>query len=108
MHGTHATVNVAPAIHDRPAVTGPRGVKVHNAVAKIIAIAVTVGAVTGLEVIGMNRIVAALVGITAGVAVLALLRLSNLGNRQHDPAAGRAAASGSASKRAAANRSKGR
>jgi hypothetical protein len=77
-------------------------------VAKIIAIAVTVGAVTGLEVIGMNRIVAALIGITAGVAVLALLRLSNLGNRPHDPAADRAGASRSASNKAASKRSKGR
>jgi hypothetical protein len=81
---------------------------VHNMVAKIIAIAVTVGAVTGLEVIGMNRIVAALIGITAGVAVLALLRLSSLGNRQHDPAVDRGPASGSASKKAAAKRSNGR
>ena len=77
-------------------------------VAKIIAIAVTVGAVTGLEVVGMNRIAAAVIGITAGVAVLALLRLSNLGNRQPDPAAGRGAASGSVSKKATAKRSKGR
>jgi hypothetical protein len=77
-------------------------------VAKIIAIAVTVGAVTGLEVIGMNRIAAALIGITAGVAVLALLRFTNLGNRQQDPAADGAAASRSAGQQAAAKRSKGR
>jgi hypothetical protein len=81
---------------------------VHDMVAKIIAIAVTVGAVTGLEVIGMNRILAALIGITAGVAVLALLRLSNLGNRQHDRAADRPAVNRSASKKAAAKRSNGR
>ena len=75
--------------------------------AKIIAIAVTIGAVTGLEVIGMNRIVAVLIGGTAGVAVLALLRLSNLGNRQHEPAVDRAAASESVSKKAAAKRPRG-
>jgi hypothetical protein len=73
-------------------------------VAKFIAIAVTVGAVTGLEVIGMNRIAAVLIGVAAGVAVLALLRLSNLGNRQHDPAGNGA----TVSKKAAAKRSKGR
>ena len=76
--------------------------------AKIIAIAVTIGAVTGLEVIGMNRIAAALIGITAGVAVLALLRITSLGNRQHGPAADQAAASKTASNKAAARRSKGR
>jgi hypothetical protein len=70
-------------------------------VAKFIAIAVTVGAVTGLEVIGMNRIVAALIGIAAGVAVLALLRLTSLGNRQRDPAADRGAAGKSVNKKAA-------
>ena len=75
--------------------------------AKLIAIAVTIGAVTGLEVIGMNRIAAALIGITAGVAVLALLRLSNLGNRQI-PADDRAAAGESASTKASAKRSNGR
>jgi len=74
-------------------------------VAKIIAIAVTIGAVTGLEVIGLNWIVAAIIGITAGVAVLALLRLSNLGNRQHDPAVDRATASKSVTK-AAGSRTK--
>jgi hypothetical protein len=94
-------------IHDRLAVAGPGGVRVHT-VAKIIAIAVTVGVVTGLEMIGVNRIVAALAGITAGVAVLALLRLSNLGNRQHDPAVDRAATSKSVSKKTSAKRSKGR
>ena len=81
--------------------------KVHD-VAKIIAIAVTIGAVTGLEVIGMNRIVAVLIGGTAGVAVLALLRLSNLGNRQHDPAVDRGAASKTVSEKAAAKRPRGR
>ena len=76
--------------------------------AKIIAIAVTIGAVTGLEVIGMNRIVAVLIGGTAGVAVLALLRLSNLGNRQHEPAVDRATASKSVSEKAAVKRPRGR
>jgi hypothetical protein len=73
-------------------------------VAKIIAIAVTIGAVTGLEVIGMNRIVAVLIGGTAGVAVLALLRFSNVGNRRQDPAVDRAAAGKSVGKKAAAKR----
>lgn len=76
--------------------------------AKIIAIAVTIGAVTGLDMTGMNRILAALIGIAAGLAVLALLRFSSLGNRQHDPAADRAAASPSAGKKPAGKRPKGR
>jgi hypothetical protein len=88
------------------ATPGQGGVKVRNVVAKLIAVAVTIGAVTGLEVIGMNWIAAALIGITAGVAVLALLRLSNLGNRQRDPAADRAAAGQPVSKKAAAQRPK--
>ena len=79
---------------------------VHD-VAKIIAIAVTIGAVTGLEMIGLNRIAAALIGITAGVAVLALLRFTNLGNRQRGPAADRAATSESVSTKPAAKRAKG-
>jgi hypothetical protein len=77
-------------------------------VAKFIAIAVTVGTVTGLEVIGMKGIVAALIGIAAGVAVLALLRFTNLGNRQHDPAGDGTAVSKPVSKKATAKRSKGR
>jgi hypothetical protein len=90
------------------ATPGLDGVKVRNVVAKIIAVAVTIGAVTGLEAIGMNWIAAALIGITAGVAVLALLRFSSLGNRQHDPAANRAAAGQPASKKASARGTKGR
>jgi hypothetical protein len=50
------------------------------------AVAVTIGAVTGLDAAGLNRFVATFIGIAAGIAVLALLRFTNLGNRQHDPA----------------------
>ena len=75
--------------------------------AKIIAIAVTIGAVIGLDVIGMNRIAAAVIGAAAGVAVLALLRLTSLGNRQRDLAVDQDAGGKPVSKKAAAKRSKG-
>ena len=86
----------------RPAASGQaRGYR--DDVAKFIAIAVTIGAVAGLEATGMNRIAAVLIGVAAGVVVLALLRLSNLGHRQHGPAGDGA----TAGKRAAANRPQG-
>jgi hypothetical protein len=77
-------------------------------VGKFIAVAVTIGAVTGLDAAGLNRFAAAFIGIAAGIAVLALLRFSNLGNRQHDPATDRAAASKPVSTKSSAKRSKGR